>query len=366
MAAYPRSRTTNRAFAGAPARFSAGFSIVELLVVIAIIIALLGALLAALSLAGRRAQAANTQQFMTTISQGLTQFQGDIGYLPPVLGKAPWTAGASTIANARDYMGQPAWVLNSSGQPSQQSINELQQWFSFTTLPEYLLGYGDRTQDGHGAFGTAPAGSQGSKEQLLGIRSPGDDGYWNGIFNPRAGAPGTLAARNPLNTTAAYSPASANNAAIQGAVFGPYLQLTDSTTLGSISGFDAAGDPIIVFPGDQGYNPTQPKVFVDYWGAPITYYRKAFVSADLKTYERFSSNQTPRDLGDIFALRPAEYRPGEDLVGVADGLGDNTTLGRLKSANYAILSRGPDKAWERLVRRDENGFNRDNIVEAGQ
>lgn len=341
-----------------------GFSIVELLVVIAIIIALLGALLAALSLASRRAQSAQSQQFLTSISQALTAFQTDVGYLPPLLGRA----SGQTVANSRDYFGQPNWVLNASGVPNQTSINDLQLWYSFTTLPEYLLGYGDRTQDGHGAYqgNPTPAGSQGSKEALLGIRHPGDDGYWNGIFNPRpAGTPGTLASRNPLDTTVPYNASTANNAVAQGKVFGPYLQLADSTNLGGITGFQANGDPIIVTAGDPSFA-AAPKVFIDYWGSPISYYRRPYVSPDLKTYERFSSTQTPRDLGDIFALRPAEYKPGEDLVGVADANNDNTTLGRLKSANFALLSRGPDKSWDRSVRRDENGFNRDNIVEAGQ
>lgn len=345
------------------------FSLVELLVVIAIIIALLGALLAALALAGRRAQSAQTQTLLTSISNGLTAFQTDVGYLPPVLGKAPWTAGAQTVNNARDYMVQPAWTLAPNGSPDATSVDRLQRWYSYTSLPEYLLGYGDRTQDGNGAYQgqTTPAGSPGAREPLLGIRHPGADGYWNGVINPRpGGAPGTLLSRNPLDLTAPYNVNVANGAMVQGKVFGPYLQLADSANIGGIKGYDANGEPIIVTAGEDPTFPSLPKVFIDYWGSPISYYRRPYIVPDLKSFERYGSNQVGRDLGDIFALRPSEYRPGEDLAGVNDAAGDGSTLGRLKSANFAILSRGADKSWDRTTRRDENGFNRDNIVEAGQ
>ena len=65
-----------------------GFTIVELLVVVAIIVMLLGVLLVALNVAARRAQAANSQVFLSSISQAITRFEADIGYLPPVLGRA--------------------------------------------------------------------------------------------------------------------------------------------------------------------------------------------------------------------------------------------------------------------------------------
>jgi type II secretory pathway pseudopilin PulG len=348
-----------------------GFSIVELLVVIAIIIALLGTLIAALALAGRRAQSTQTQFFMTSISNALVSFKTDVGYLPPVLGRG--ASGGPTVGNARDLLQPPNWALDSNGNPTIAARNQLQDWYSFTSLPEYLLGYGDRTQDGHGAFQgiTTPAGSPGAREPFGGIRSPGEDGVWGALLNPRTGQPlGTLGARNIVQVSGAYSAANVNPVALQGKVFGPYLQLNDEDSLGAINGFTPTGDPIIVRPGEVANFDVLPKVFLDYWGSPISYYRKAYPLADLRGREQpilsASGSQLGRDLGDIFALRPFEFRPGEDLPGISDGSGDNSTLGRLKSADFAIFSRGPDKAWEKALRRDPENFNRDNIVEAGQ
>lgn len=340
------------------------FSIVELLVVIAIIIALIGTLLAALALAGRRAQSAQTQVLLTTISNALVSFETDVGYMPPVLG----TVASPTPAKSRDYLVQPNWTL-SGNQPNQQSIDNIQRWFSYTTLPEYLLGYGDRTQDGHGVFNmaAAPSGSPGSREPLLGIRHPGDDGYWNGVLNPRNNQPmGTLAARNIVDVSGAYTPANANGAVLQGKVFGPYLALADSSNIAAIKSYAANGDPVLVYPGDDPNFDTLPKVFVDYWGSPIEYYRRPYVMPDLKATEAWGAGVVGRDLGDVFALRPSEFKPGEDRVGVADGNADDSTSSRLKSATFALLSRGADKSLDRTARRDANGFNRDNLVETGQ
>jgi type II secretory pathway pseudopilin PulG len=363
--AHPNTFSRRPLAAARPARPTLGFTVVELLVVIAIIIALLGTLLAALALASRRAQAAQTQVFLTSISNALVAFERDIGYVPPLLGSA-----SPTMDNPRDYFTQPTWALSGS-QPTPASVTSFQRWYSYTSLPEYLLGYGDRTQDGHGVFNisAAPAGSPGSREQALGIRHPGDDGFWDGVLNPRPNqAPGRLLARNIVDVgSSSYTPANANGAILSGKVFGPYLQLTDSTNLAAIKSFNATtGEPNLVFPGDDPDFETLPKVFVDYWGSPIEYYRTPYVLPDLKARETWASDVLGRDLGDIFALRPAEFKPGEDRSGVADASGDDGTLARLKTANYALLSRGADKTVDRTTRRDASGFNRDNIVEVGQ
>ncbi len=353
-----------------------GFTIVELLVVVAIIVMLLGVLLVALNVAARRAQAANSQVFLSSISQAITRFEADIGYLPPVLGRASANP-SSGVGLGRDLLMPPAWTVNSgSGQPDATSIAALQDWYSYTSLPEYLLGYGDRFADGYGAMGTlppSPANSPGAKEiPLLGIRSPGTDGVWGALVNPAnfPTAQGRFVGRN--NTGLPFASASAGNGvAIQGKVYGPYIDLKDDSMLGAINGVDSQGEPIIVRAGEVPNFDALPKVFLDYWGNPIQYYRKPYAFADLKGPDPTPSTSpgvrpATRDLGDIFALRPAEYRPGEEAVGVADADGDNSTLTRLKAGRWALLSRGGDKGWDKTRRRDVNGLNRDNLVEVGQ
>lgn len=360
-----RRRSTVRSTSRLALGRAGGFTIVELLVVIAIIIALLGTLLAALALASRRAQSTQTQVFLTSISNALVQFERDVGYMPPLLGDPT----APTVDTARDYFGQPTWALDAGGQPTPVSVSDFQRWRSVTSLPEYLLGYGDRTQDGNGVFdvSNAPSGSPGAREPILGIRHPSDDGCWGCLLNPRNGQPlGSLKARNTIDVTGAYNPANANGAAIQGKVFGPYLQVSDNTNLGGIKSFDGNGDPVIVLPGDDANFEQLPKVFIDYWGSPIEYYRRPYNVPDLKTREAWASDVLGRDLGDIFALRPAEFKPGEDRNGVADAANDDGTTARLKASSFALLSRGADKALDRTTRRDVNGFNRDNLVEVGQ
>ena len=48
-----------------------------------------------------------------------------------------------------------------------------------------------------------------------------------------------------------------------------------------------------------------------------------------------------------------------------DGSGDTSTSRSLQSAEFALLSYGPDKSWDPNVRVDAQGYNKDNIVEAG-
>ncbi|MDZ4753937.1 MAG: type II secretion system protein [Phycisphaerae bacterium] len=353
-----------------------GFSIVELVVVIGIILALLGTLITALALAGKRAQSTQTQFFMTSVSNALTAFQTDVGYLPPVLGRrlseVPIVTPGNPNGNTRDLEGPPTWQIGANGQPTSAAKQNLQNWYSFTSLPEYLIGYGNRSQDGHGAFDPAPAGTPGAREPLAGFRHPGDDGVWGSLLNPRSGQPnlGSLNARNPLEITGGFTPATVNGAVLHGKVFGPYLQLNDSDSLGAIKSFDSNGNPVVARPGEDPNFDAMPKVFLDYWGSPITYYRRAYPLADLKGREpallTSGGSNRARDLGDIFALRPFEFKPGEDLVGIEDDNNDGSTLGRLKTASYAIFSRGPDKAWDRMHRRDADDFNADNIVEVGQ
>jgi len=351
-----------------------GFSIVELLVTVGIIVALLGILVVALNLASRRAQSANTQFLLTTLVQGTVRFRTDLGYDPPVLGNN----GSGGEGLFRDLIGPPDWSYSTSnGEPDNASVTAWQRWYSITSLPEYLLGYGDRGVDGYGVAGSAnqaAANSPGARENpALGFRSPGDDGVWGALLNPRGGqanAGGRFAFRNPLGGgPAAYAtPAGRNAAILSGKVYGPYIDLKDATILGGIKGLDASGNPIVVRSDDPDFD-SLPKVFLDYWGSPIRYYRRAYARADLKGPDPVTiapPNVRRRDLGDIFCLRPFEFRVGEDVRGLADGNGDDGTLARLKAANVAILSAGADKTVGENARRDAGGFNQDNVLEIGQ
>lgn len=363
-----------------------GFSIVELLVVVAIIVALLSILIVALGLAAKRATAANTQFLLGSITKGVEAFKADMGYLPPVLGRNPASgapAPSTGIGLARDFVPPPRWLVDPiTGEPTPASIAALQDWYSYTSIAEYLLGYGDRFADGYGAMGTlpAPSGTPGAKETpLLGMRSPGSDGVWGAVNSPlngAAGANGRFAFRN-VGGFAATNASAGNATVLSGKVSGPYLELKDDALLGGITGFDAAGEPIVVRPGEVTNFDALPKVVLDYWGNPIHYFRRPFTvagtpsgnfwsslnSADPKTFESESVN---RDLGDLIALRPFEFKPGEDAVGVPDADGDTATLGRFKAASFAVMSRGPDRAWEKNRRRGGDIPNRDNLVEVGQ
>ena len=117
------------------------FTLTELLVVIAIVVLLLGTLFVAINAASKRAQVAKTQFLMNTISSGLAQFNTDFGYLPPVLGRKDGSAPASGFA--RDVVRLNDAVVNGSNGIAQQ-----QNWYSYTTLADYLLGYGHRGEDG--------------------------------------------------------------------------------------------------------------------------------------------------------------------------------------------------------------------------
>jgi len=329
-----------------------------MLVTVAIIVLLLTVVIVALSQAARGAQRARTQFLMSSISQGLTAFKGDHGYLPPILGRDPSVPIPEAQKTHRDGYAPPDPTTSNY-------LQQLQQYRSATSLAEYMLGYGDRRQDGYGRVGAGLAGSPGDRETpVLGFRSPGDDGVWGAWTNPRPNFPatGSLFSRNPggvvnpanLNPFGAPN-VNANNDVIVGQTYGPYISLADERLLGAIT---PNGD--IVFPGEGEYDATLPKVIVDYWGQPILYYRRPHqprnpAAADLRTH-----------LGDVFALRPWSIPPGQDIDGAADAAGDTGSTRTLRAAEYALFSAGPDRTFDEAQRNDPDGFNRDNIVELGQ
>ena len=166
----------------------AGFTIIEMLVVLAIIVMLIGILVVALSKAASSGQQANTTFLMGSIASGLAQFEGDHGFVPPVLGDN----GTPTD--------QPGWSRDAV---LPGDVASMQYWYSLTTLAEYLIGYGGRDEDGYGVVGdySNAAGFGRLESPPLGIRSPGKDGVWGAWFNPRGnfGSPGGFFRRNPGN-----------------------------------------------------------------------------------------------------------------------------------------------------------------------
>jgi len=347
-----------------PRSIPSGFTLTELLVVIAIIVLLLGTLFVAINAASKRAQVAKTQFLMNTISAGLAQFNTDFGYFPPVLGKRDPSPGASGFA--RDVVRYNDAVVGGGNDLARQ-----QNWYSYTTLAEYLLGYGHRGEDGYGIVRGGPNGPGNKEAPPFGIRSPGPDGCWGAIDAPQPGFvnfKGYYRARNPSRVAA---PPGVNNTAwnaqaVEGRVYGPYIDQMDERLIGALAGFDPQGRPQIVT-NDQGIaNFDQlPKVILDYWGSPISYYRSPYGGDDLKSNVPSAAGGF-LNLGDIFCLREWEIDTAETSLGAADASNDTSSSAAMKAASFALFSPGGDRNFDRSVRRDVNEVNKDNIVQAGK
>ncbi len=345
---------------------SAGFTLTELLVVIAIIVLLIGTLFVALGSASKRAQRVKTEFLLNSISSGLAQFNTDFGYFPPVLGTRD--TGSNVTGFARDVV------------PSPPSTD--QNWYSYTTLAEYLIGYGNRGEDGYGIVRGGPTGAGNKEAPPFGIRSPGSDGCWGAVdaMQPSyAGNPafaGYYRARNPSRVAAppAVGATVWNSQAVEGRVYGPYIDTIDERILGGLTGFDASGRPTIVTADQLPASSTTsfdqlPKCILDYWGEPIAYYRAPYAGTDLRSSVAFAAGSGFTgflNLGDIFVLREWEIKPSDQSVGVADTKGDTSSSAALKGASFALLSKGPDRSYDRTARRDTGEFNKDNIVQAGK
>lgn len=356
-----------------------GFTIVEMLVVVAIIIVLLTILVVALSQASRAAQRARTSFFMGSIAKGLHAFRTDFGFVPPILG------GRDPQGNL--VAGAERTAVNPPDPQAGNYASLLQDWNSITSLTEYLLGYGDRTEDGYGCVGDVATAAQqfpnspGVKEvPLLGFRDPGPDGVWGAWTNPRRlssgqsmPADGSVAARRLtpfLPSPPAGSPTiAANNDLIPGRVYGPYIDLSDMRNVGRVR-----PDGTITLPGDDGYDVGHPAVLVDYWGRPIQYFRPVHAINDPRTRVPGAT------LADVVVLRPWFFDRGDDTLALADANpnlnsplpgggtvpGDNASSRRLLGAEFALLSEGPDRRSNRTIRADQQEYNKDNIVEVGQ
>ena len=433
------------------------FTLVELLVVIGVIAMLVGLLIVGINAAQKRAQKMNTQFLLSSISQALSRFKSDHGYYPPVLGdpseltggQLSWPATASAtpktqIGFARDLMAPP--INPSSGttntkvsQWTTQEATALQNWYSVTSLAEYLVGAGDRSQDGYGICGelpdTVPTDPLPGQRELprAGIRSPGMDGVWGAALQPIysnpdvSGTPGAAAnyasatlgsptrkglffTRNlALPSRVLMSSTTVSGAGndtsrcilrsrpnLEGKIFGPYLELKDPSVIGGYKGrITDPKDParvgtiqsiVRVTDGDPDFD-KYPKVILDYWGQPIRYYRRGYVNLTPNTPDQ-ATDGTKFDLGDFFALRPtqaieSEFIPDAQAATdvLADANNDRSSTARLRSAEFALLSSGPDKKLERQRRigiditaspifnyqnpNNDVDVNADNIVETG-
>ena len=355
----------NRSNPGGPRR---AFTLTEMLVVVAILAILISTLFVAVNVASRRTQNVKTQFLMGTISSGLVQFNTDHGYYPPVLGRAPNAPTNPVQSLYRD-------VRRINDLPGSNIVAKQQEWYSYTTLAEYLLGFGTRDQDGYGALRRAPAGSApevGDREfPALGIRSPGRDGCWGAIDAPQSGFvnfKGYYQARNPMRVAAPPAVVSTlwNQQLFEGRVYGPYIDAMDERLIGGLTGFAPDGRPQVVT-NDQGVpNFDQlPKVILDYWGNPISYYRAPYGGDDLK-----SNVPSPAggflNLGDVFCLREWEIDTAEQSLGAADANGDTSSSAAMKAASFALFSPGGDRNFDRTVRRDVNELNKDNVIQAGK
>ncbi|MDA1007732.1 MAG: hypothetical protein O2800_01825 [Planctomycetota bacterium] len=347
-----------------PAEWSRGFTIVELLVTIGIIVALLGLLLVGLNAASAFAKRAKTSTLMHTIAQGLAQFKEDVGYYPPVLG----VRGASTVASvpgeigyARDLLMPPA-IANPTV-PTAAEMASVRNWWSITSLPDYLVGYDDRTRDGYGFVSASPlANSPGQMEMPInGIRHCGRDGVWGAALNPNplaANAIGCYKQRNP-GGGATGNPNSWTGLGVSGRQLGPYFELKDADFIGGIAGVDGQGEPIVLRAEETQDFDLLPKCFIDPWGRPIRYFRRGYNALDP------ASLNMNFNLGDVIALRPKTIPPGTEADGYADANNDTSTTRGLVSAEFALLSSGPDRLWDATTRVDATGWNADNVVETG-
>jgi type II secretory pathway pseudopilin PulG len=375
--------SSRRTTVGRPAGPGRGFTVVEILVVLGIVIGVISTLVVGLGLAARRARVANTEFLMNSIVAGMTRFRAETGYIPPILGDAQQLSSSGNVTNPNGNSAPAVgWLRNvllpsplpvtASGGPnygawSASQVVALQRWCSATTIPEYLLGLGDRSQDGYGVImesnGALPTntGTPGYREQpTLGIRNPGQDGAWGSVLNPRPSTAGNglFASRNLAAASASTGNADSTTSFLRGKSLGPYIEVKAESELGGIQRIDA-GIPIAVRTGDTGYFDSSPKCLLDYFGKPIVFYRRGYLNGDPRSTDRSWS------LADVVALRPQRFNAGEDLDAMPDAQGDTSASRAALAAEFALFSSGPDQAWDQNTRADAAGYNEDNIVRYG-
>jgi len=325
-----------------------GFTLIELLVVVAVIGILLSLLIVGLNAATRAGQSANTQGLIGALSQGLVQFEREVGYLPPVLN------GNGDLP--------PNGFRPDNSMTMGNYFTASQNWYSVTSLATYLVG---AEADQGPNQNTQDDGQAGA-----GFRNPGLDGVWGATIN------GT-GFRNQRNTGAGTSG--------EGKVFGPYVELDNERLLGRIDPsqpLDANGRFVVYFPGDPGFEPSPPNdvrlpVICDYWGQPIQYFRRnypgrnpaqEFLSNIDYDGDGFANERDQPSLSAVVRLRPYTLDEGSGInvpADWADARNDPTTTLELETAKFAVFSPGPDGQYDAAYRVDDEEFNRDNLVGLG-
>jgi len=279
-----------------------GFTLIEMLMVIAIIALLVGLLIVALGHVRRTGELASTEKLMRSIDMGLAQFKEDHGFLPPLLD--------DTIANGagKDLLPYPI--------DRSKNID----YYSVLTLAPYLVGVGDLNGDGN--VDQYDDGVEGA-----GFRDPGIDQAWGYTFSGTNGR-GRKAYWQSKEKMMGTPP----TRQIPGKVFGPYLQVS--------------GDKEILYARNRaGVELREPELFAihDYWGGSIRYYRNwpKVIPPD-------------RRLEDYLFACFGSLKPDEV----------ESFRTQARSAEYIIMSTGPDtKAKDRLIEIDPVE-NKDNIVRA--
>jgi len=342
------------------------FTIIELLVVVAIIIILLSLVLLAMNSASKSAQRARTTALMDSMKKALISFKEEIGYYPPMLGP-----GNATPNQLRQLFNPPDPALGTYAQ-------NMQDYYSTAAMADYLIGYGSHREDGYGVVAGAAVNQDWDAETpAVGIRHPGTDGVWGATIYGTAS--GGLIDR--MKTTGTNWPSEFNAAnpsatpeADLGKKYGPYLELSDERLLASTDGQYVQGSTAILntyFPGDAGYVAGQPKIIVDYWGAPIRYYRRPYPTGALNQSYRAIDRDGDGDvdrvpvLSDVFLLRPWDIKSGSESVGLPDAAGNAVTTRELDSAEFALFSSGPDRSLNEDITVDPEEFNKDNTVVIG-
>ncbi len=336
-----RSQNSTSLFVDRKRILPRAFTIVELLIVVTVILVLMSILIVALNAASESAQRAKTQSVMNAVHQGLIRFKDDIGYYPPVL---------SPLTGSPSYADEFRQLSNPPDPGYLKYNNDIQTWYSITSLADYLIGYGNAQEDGQGHANNATLSGPG-------IRHPETDGVWSATI--LGDADGSREWRNMGSTQARTAK-----------VYGPYLELRDERLLGRLT--IQAGERRILFPGDIGYDDPEsdgsPRVMVivDYWGQPLRYYRRPYPQGGLKMSYRSGMAAFVPSLSDVYALRPFKIDAGSELAARTDDAnGDSTTTFSLQAAEFAILSSGPDLTVDDTVRYDSQEFNKDNIVGVG-
>ncbi|MDP7070446.1 MAG: type II secretion system protein [Phycisphaerales bacterium] len=349
-----------------------GFTMIEILVTMAIIVLLIGLLVVAAGGAREAAMVATTKSRLKALSQAVTRFESEAGCLPPLLDND--RAGVDGLEPTRKMVG---------GYPAY--LTAMQRRYSYTSPAEYLLGYGDEQHDG---YGYDPEDPTAETAAALGIRRPGDDGFWNASWSDALGADdgrAELCERRPERD------------GHLGEVLGPYLELDDPAMVGAI-GWDgdcsqenadasdhwdfgawdgsidpATNQPLVLFPGDAGYSACGPKVIVDAWGTPIRYYRLNHPPGNPggtypPDYQPSVGWTYSPSMAEYFALRPWEFDEGEGTdwwfvdesdqrwgdYGPLDGgssRGDPSIPRTLLTGRFAFMSAGPNRRiydWARV------------------